>query len=598
MAPKAECDDVPHLYRRKTFMTDKKPDITANPTGPMDLFEGSMSALHADHSVQAEMMQDYAKFVLAIAKQPNAPIQMQTGYWTDQINLLENFSLKTQGQPAKQVAAPAHDDKRFKDTEWTDNPAFDMIKQSYLSAVSHARGMLGELDGLDDETRRRIEFNLRQMSDALSPTNFPLMNPEVIRATISSKGANLVKGAQHLVDDFLRGGGRLSPELTDRSAFDVGRNLAMTPGKVVYQNDVIQLIQYAPSTETVRQRPVLIVPSWINKFYILDLSEKNSFVRWLVNEGYAVFIISWVNPDKRHADKTFGDYMTMGPLAAIDKIAALTGETSVNTVGYCIGGTLLATTLAVMASRNDTRIASVTYLTTLVDFADPGDMAVFTSDAHLEELEHETAKNGYLDASVMAETFSMLRANDLVWSVAIKSYFLGQEPAPFDLLFWNADSTRMPGGLHMSYLRDMYRDNRLVQAGSIVVDGVPVDLGKIRTPTYILSTREDHIAPWRSTYAATQIYGGDTTFVLAGSGHVGGVVNPVTSKKYGYWTNSALRNTSEEWLAEAQHTPGSWWVHWNNWLGNHAGDLVPARQPGEHGPVIEDAPGSYVRRAS
>jgi polyhydroxyalkanoate synthase len=579
-------------------MTDKKPDVTATPTKPMDLFEGPMSALQADHSVQGEMMQDYAKLVLAIAKQPNALIQMQTGYWTDQINLLENFSLRAQGQPAKQVAAPAHDDKRFKDAEWTDNPTFDTIKQSYLSAVSHAREMLGELNSLDDETRRRIEFNLRQMSDALSPTNFPLMNPEVIRATISSKGANLVKGAQHVVDDFVRGNGRLNPELTDRSAFDVGRNLAMTPGKVVYQNDVMQLIQYAPSTEMVRQRPVLIVPSWINKFYILDLSEKNSFVRWLVNEGYTVFIISWVNPDKRHADKTFGDYMTMGPLAAIEQITALTGETSVNAAGYCIGGTLLATTLAVMAARNDTRIASVTYLTTLVDFSDPGDMAVFTSDAHLEELEHETTKNGYLDASVMAETFSMLRANDLVWSVAIKSYFLGQEPAPFDLLFWNADSTRMPGGLHMSYLRDMYRDNRLVQAGGIVVDGVPVDLGQIRTPTYILSTREDHIAPWRSTYAATRIYGGDTTFVLAGSGHVGGVVNPVTSKKYGYWTNSALRSAPEEWLAEAQHTPGSWWMHWKNWLGSHAGDLVAARQPGEHGSVIEDAPGSYVRRAS
>jgi polyhydroxyalkanoate synthase subunit PhaC len=431
-------------------MTDKKPDITANPTRPMNLFEGPMNALNVDHSVQAEMMQDYAKFVLAIAKQPNALIQMQTGYWADQINLLENFSLRAQGKPAKQVAAPAHDDKRFKDAEWTENPAFDTI----------------------------------------------------------------------------------------------GRNLAMTPGKVVYQNDIMQLIQYAPSTETVRQRPVLIVPSWINKFYILDLSEKNSFVRWLIGEGYTVFIISWVNPDKRHADKTFGDYMTMGPLAAIDQITALTGETSVNTAGYCIGGTLLATTLAVMAARNDTRIASVTYLTTLVDFSDPGDIAVFTSDAHLEELEHETAKNGYLDASVMAETFSMLRANDLVWSVAIKSYFLGQEPAPFDLLFWNADATRMPGGLHMSYLRDMYRDNRLVQAGGIVVDGVPVNLGEIRTPTYILSTREDHIAPWRSTYAATQIYSGDTTFVLAGSGHVGGVVNPVTSKKYGYWTNPTLRGSS------------------------------------------------------
>ena len=367
---------------------------------------------------------------------------------------------------------------------------------------------------------------------------------------------------------------------------------------MVYQNDVMQLIQYAPSTEAVRQRPILIVPSWINKFYILDLSENNSFVRWLISEGYTVFIISWVNPDKRHADKTFGDYMKMGPLAAIEQITALTGETSVNTAGYCIGGTLLATTVAVMAARNDTRIASVTYLTTLVDFSDPGDMAVFTSDAHLEELEHETAKTGYLDASVMAETFSMLRANDLVWSVAIKSYFLGQEPVPFDLLFWNADSTRMPGGLHMSYLRDMYRDNRLVQAGGIVVDGVPVDLRQIRTPTIscrrarITSRHGDRLMP------QPESYGGDTTFVLAGSGHVGGVVNPATSKKYGYWTNPALRSTPEEWLAEAQHAPGSWWVHWRDWLLNHAGDLVPARQPGEHGSTIEDAPDSYVKRAS
>jgi polyhydroxyalkanoate synthase subunit PhaC len=579
-------------------MADHKSEITANESKPSDPVPNLTNAAVVEHSVQAETMRDYLKVVLAVAKQPNAFIQMQTGFWTDQIDLLENFSLRAQGQPAKQVAAPAHDDKRFKDAAWTENPAFDTIKQSYLSAVSHARDMLGELNGLDEETRRRMEFNLRQMADALSPTNFPLMNPEVIRATVSSGGANLIKGAQHMIGDFVKGGGHLHPELTDRSGFDVGRNLATTPGKVVYQNDVMQLIQYAPSTEKVRRRPVLVVPSWINKFYILDLSENNSFVRWLISEGHTVFIISWVNPDKRHADKTFRDYMAMGPLAAIDQISSLTGETSVNAVGYCIGGTLLATTLAVMASRNDTRIASVTYLATLVDFADPGDMAVFTSDAHLEELERETAKNGYLDASVMAETFSMLRANDLVWSVAIKSYFLGQEPAPFDLLFWNADSTRMPGGLHMSYLRDMYRDNRLIQAGGIVVDGVPIDLGRIRTPSYILSTREDHIAPWRSTYAATQIYGGEITFVLAGSGHVGGVVNPAKSNKYGYWTNPALPGPPDRWLAEAQHNPGSWWIHWQTWLLRHAGDLVPARRPEERGTTVEDAPGSYVKQLS
>lgn len=579
-------------------MTDKKPDAKANETNQIEQMMGAFHAVSRDRAVQSETMQDYTKVILSMAKQPNAVAEMQTRFWADQINIMNNLSLKAQGKAVLPVATPAQDDKRFKDSEWTDNPTFDAIKQSYLSGVARARGLLNELEGLDDETRRRIEFNLRQMSDALSPTNFPMMNPEVIRATIASNGTNLMKGAQHMIDDFIKGNGQLHPELTDRSAFDVGRNLAMSPGKVVYQNDVMQLIQYKPATEQVRQRPILIVPSWINKFYILDLSEKNSFVRWLVNEGYTVFIISWVNPDKRHADKTFGDYMTLGPIAALEQITELTGETSINTAGYCIGGTLLATTLAVMAARNDARIASVTYLTTLVDFSDPGDMAVFTSDAHLEELEQETARNGFLDASVMAETFSMLRANDLVWSVAIKSYFLGQEPAAFDLLFWNADSTRMPGGLHMSYLRDMYRDNRLVQPGSIIVDNVPVDLGKIRTPTYILSTREDHIAPWRSTYAATQIYGGDTTFVLAGSGHVGGVVNPAASKKYGYWTNPALRETPDEWLAEAAHAPGSWWLHWREWLQKHSGDLVPARQPGEHGAVIEDAPGSYVQRAS
>lgn len=575
-------------------MTYKKLDVDENQKNSLHQIMDAASAVHGDHAVQAETLDDYAKVALAIAKQPNALIKMQTAYLMDQLDILNGMSLKVQGKSAEPIATPALDDKRFKDREWSDNPVFDTIKQSYLSAVSRAQELLSKLDGLDDETRRRIEFNLRQMSDALSPTNFPVLNPEVIRATIASNGTNLIRGAEHMIKDFIKGGGQLHPELTDRSAFQVGRNLAMTPGKVVYQNDIMQLIQYAPSTEMVRCRPMLIVPSWINKFYILDLSEKNSFVRWLIGEGYTVFIISWVNPDQRHADKTLGDYMRLGPMAALDQIAAVTGETSINIAGYCIGGTLLATTLAVMAAKDDRRIASVTYLTTLVDFSDPGDMAVFTSDAHLEELERETAKNGYLDARVMAETFSMLRANDLVWSVAIKSYFLGQEPPPFDLLFWNADSTRMPGGLHMSYLRDMYRDNRLIQPGSLVVDGVPIDLRKITTPTYVLSTREDHIAPWPATYAATQIYGGDTTFVLAGSGHVGGVVNPAASKKYGYWTNPKLRATPEEWLAEAQHNPGSWWPHWKSWLDDHAGYPVPARRLGELGEIIEDAPGRYV----
>lgn len=556
---------------------------------------GEIPAAGAGSAVHAEMFGDYMKAAAAVAKQPNIVIDHLVAYWTEQLKILDYAARKASGQSPQPVVKPAHDDRRFKDSEWNDNPAFDAIKQSYLSTVYYVSALLKDLNGIDDEARRRIEFNLIQLMHALAPTNFAFLNPEVIRTTLSSNGANLVKGVEHLMDDFVRGGGRVSPKLTDRSAFEVGRNLATTPGKVVHQNELMQLIQYEPATEKVRQRPVLIVPSWINKFYILDLSEKNSFIRWLVGEGYTVFVISWVNPDARHANKTFSDYMKLGPLAAIDIIAERTGEPLVNALGYCIGGTLLATTLAVLAARNDFRITSATFVTTLVDFSDPGDMAVFTSDAHLNDLQDEINRNGFLDARVMAETFSMLRANDLVWSAAIKSYFLGQEPPPFDILFWNADSTRMPGDLHMSFLRDMYRDNRLIRPGGITVDGIPVNLYNVRTSTYILSTSEDHIAPWKSTFAAMRIFGGDNTFVLAGSGHVGGVINSPISKKYGYWTNEQVKETPDEWLASAQQTAGSWWTHWQTWLAGHSGEFVPARHPDQ---VIETAPGSYVKIVS
>ncbi|WP_180982637.1 class I poly(R)-hydroxyalkanoic acid synthase [Methylocella silvestris] len=553
-------------------------------------------AFPAGGAVIAEMMQDAARIGAAIATRPWSFIQMQVDAWTDQLDLLEYVLRRASGQPAEPIAKPAHDDRRFKDVEWSKAPLYDAIKQNYLLAVSRANRALEGVHGLDDELRQRADFYLRQICDALAPTNFAITNPEVMRATLSGGGANLFRGAQRLADDIVRGGGRLNPELSDRSAFDVGRNLATTPGKVIYENDLMQLIQYDAATEQVRRVPVLIVPSWINKFYVLDLSERNSFVRWLVGEGHTVFIISWINPDSRHADKTFGDYMALGPLAALEEITRVTGEPSVNAVGYCIGGTLLATTLVVMASRGDKRIASATYFATLVDFTDPGDMAVFTSEAHLATLAKEMAANGYLDARVMADTFNLLKANDLIWSTTIKSYLLGKDPVPFDLLFWNSDATRMPGGVHTFFLRNMYRDNRLVVAGGIAVNGAPVDMRKVDTPCFILSTREDHIAPWRSTYAATRLFRGDTTFVLAGSGHVAGVINPPVSNKYSYWTNDALPEDAEEWLAGATENVGSWWSHWQEWLARHSGDRMPARRTAGQTPTrIEDAPGRYVK---
>jgi polyhydroxyalkanoate synthase len=566
------------------------------PQSPGMPAHGTEAAFSDGAPILTEMVRDIAQVATAMAKDPAALVRLQVDYWRDHLELLNYLVAGAAGQPARPVVAPAPDDRRFRDSEWNSNPLFDGTKQSYLLTVGHANSILEGLQGLDGDSRRRIEFHLRQMSDALSPTNFAMTNPEVMRTTLKSGGANLVRGAKILSDDIVRGGGRLTPELSDRSAFEVGRNLATTPGKVIFQNDVMQLIQYEPSTEQVRQRPLLIIPSWINKFYILDLSENNSFVRWLVNEGYTVFIISWINPDRRHGRMTFSDYMSLGPLTALDQIANATGEKSVNAVGYCIGGTLLATTLAVMAARGDNRITSATYLATLVDFSEPGDMAVFTSDAHLATLEQEMETRGYLDARVMADTFSMLRANDLIWSASIKSYLLGKDPVPFDLLFWNSDATRMPGDLHTFYLRNMYRGNRLVEPGGIEVAGVPVDLRKIETPAFILSTREDHIAPWRSTYAATQIYGGETKFVLAGSGHVAGVVNPANSNKYGYWTNGALPDSPDQWLEGASTNAGSWWPYWQNWLAGHSGDWVFARKPGDHrSEVIEDAPGGYVK---
>ena len=412
-----------------------------------------------------------------------------------------------------------------------------------------------------------------------------------------------MKGLAHLLEDIERGDGSLRISMTDERAFEVGRNVATTPGKVVFQNDLMQLIQYAPMTDTVAKRPLLIMPPWINKFYILDLREKNSYIRWAVSQGHTVFVVSWVNPDRRHADKGFDDYMFEGPLAALDAIERATGEREVNVIGYCLGGTLLGSALAWMASKKDTRVASATFFVSLLDFSIPGELGVFIDEQQVQALERRMSERGYLEGSEMAGTFNMLRANDLIWSFVINNYLLGREPFPFDLLYWNSDSTRMPAKMHSFYLRNMYLKNALKDPGGIKLGGVSLDLRKVKVPAYFISTVEDHIAPWKSTYLGARILGSNAKngrgvrFVLGGSGHIAGVVNPPAANKYCFWTNDAMPETPEAWQASAERHEGSWWPDWQAWISTVNGDArVPARIPGEGGlPAIEDAPGSYVK---
>jgi polyhydroxyalkanoate synthase len=412
---------------------------------------------------------------------------------------------------------------------------------------------------------------------------------------MESGGENLVKGLEHLLDDLERGKGQLSIKMTDYDAFKVGQNIASTPGKVVYQNDLMQLIQFSPTTDKVLRRPLLIIPPWINKYYILDLRPKNSFIKWAVDQGITVFIVSWVNPDEELSAKSFEDYMLEGPLAALDQIKLATGETEVNAVGYCLGGTLLASTLAYMAAKGDQRVASATFLTTMTDFSEAGELSVFIDEEQLQLLEERMNEKGYLDGGTMATSFNMLRANDLIWSFVVNNYLLGKDPFPFDLLYWNSDSTRMPARMHSFYLRNMYQNNLLIEPGGITLGGEPIDLRRITVPVFMLSTREDHIAPWKSTYAGTQIFGGPIKFVLSASGHIAGVVNPPAAGKYCHWTNTKLPKTPDAWLETAKQNEGSWWTEWYRWLAKQGGGTVAARVPGAGGlTAIEDAPGSYV----
>ncbi len=528
---------------------------------------------------------------------PTKLVEAQMALWQDYMNLWQNAAKGMLGEGAEPLVKPEKGDKRFRGEEWENNQIFDFIKQSYLLTSRWVQNTVHDVEGLDEATAQKVDFYTRQFTDAMAPSNFVATNPEVLRETVETKGENLVRGMQNMLDDLERGKGKLAIKMTDPDAFSVGENIAVSEGKVVWQSDLIQLIQYQPSTAQVHKRPLLIVPPWINKFYILDLKPENSFIKWAVAQGLTVFVISWVNPDQRLAEKTFEDYMFEGIFAALDGVKAACGEDEVNIIGYCLGGTLTGATLAHMAAKNDQRIKSATFFTALVDFAEPGELSIFIDDEQLSQLEQKMAdQGGILEGAAMASTFNMLRANDLIWSFVINNYLMGKDPFPFDLLYWNSDSTRMPAKMHSFYLRNMYQDNLLSQPGGIELGGTPIDLTAVTIPVHIISTKEDHIAPWKGTYAATQLYRGETTFTLAGSGHIAGIVNPPAAKKYGYWSNPENPASPDEWFAGATQHEGSWWPQWGEWIARQSGAKVKARLPGsEAAPILEDAPGSYVK---
>jgi len=526
---------------------------------------------------------------------PSALVQAQITLWQDYITLWQHTARRMMGGETEPVIESDPKDKRFADAAWKQNEIFDFIKQSYLLSARYINDVVTHVDGLPPKTAQKIDFYSRQFVNALSPSNFVLTNPEVLRKTRESGGENLIKGLNNLLSDLENGRGNLRIKMTDQDAFKVGGNIAVSEGQVMFQNELIQLIQYAPTTEKVFTRPLVIFPPWINKFYILDLRPKNSLVRYLVNQGHTVFMVSWVNPDETLADKNFDDYMVDGVFAALAAIKQATGEDDVNAIGYCIGGTLLSATLGYMAARGDERIKTATFLVTLTDFTDAGELGVFIDEEQLSALEEKMHRQGYLEGSDMASSFNMLRANDLIWSFVVNNYLLGNEPFPFDLLYWNSDATRMPTRMHSFYLRNMYQKNLLAQPDGIEMKGVPIDLRRITIPKYFLSCREDHIAPWKSTYKGAKNFGGQTRFVLAASGHIAGVVNPPEGGKYNHFVNDKLPGEPDDWFATATEVAGSWWPDWHRWVTSFDKSQVPARVPGT-GKLkpIEPAPGTYV----
>jgi polyhydroxyalkanoate synthase len=531
-----------------------------------------------------------------LAAQPDRLMRAQADLFTRYMELWRNAAQRVAGETVEAAVQPAKGDKRFTDPSWSANPVFDVMKQSYLLTSGWLNELVSEVQGVDPLSKRRVEFFMKMLTDAFSPSNFLVSNPAALREALATQGESLVKGMENFAADLERGGGQLSISQTDFAQFEVGRNVATAPGKVIFQNELIQLLQFDPTTATVHETPLLFFPPWINKYYILDLQPANSMIRWLTAQGFTVFVTSWVNPDTRLASRTFEDYMVEGVYAASEAVKKQCGVETMNAVGYCIGGTLLSCALAYMASRGDKRFGAATFFAAQQDFSEAGDLLLFADESWISDVEKKIDQaGGVLSGQSMAETFNALRANDLIWSFFVNNYLLGKEPRPFDLLFWNSDQTRMPKTLHLNYLRDFYRDNKLAK-GELTLGGEQIDLAKVKIPLFIQSSKEDHIAPYRSIYKGAKLFGGPVTFMMAGSGHIAGVINHPDAHKYQHWTNPALPDKVEDWIAGATEHPGSWWPVWAAWLAEKSGPMVPARDPAK-GPLkpIEDAPGSFVK---
>ncbi|GLR88302.1 PHA/PHB synthase family protein [Bradyrhizobium iriomotense] len=544
----------------------------------------------------SEMVKTFTKVAEYWLSDNERSSELQTRLAKDYLDLWGSASRRMAGEDVPPAIAPSPRDKRFADPEWKSNQFFDFMMQLYLLTTKRAQELVNDAEGLDPHTRRKAEFYVQQVTNALSPSNFVLTNPEVLRQTVASSGDNLATGLQMLAEDIAAGKGMLKIRQSNPDNLELGVNMAKTPGKVIYQNEMMQLIQYEPTTEKVLRTPLLIVPPWINKFYILDLKPEKSYIKWCVDQGITVFVISWVNPDKRLGNKSWEDYMKEGPLTAMDVIERATGEMKVHTAGYCVGGTMLATTLAWLAEKRRQRVASATFFAAQVDFTHAGDLLVFVDEDQISALEHDMKAAGVLEGSKMAMAFNMLRSNDLIWSYVVSNYLKGQQPSAFDLLHWNSDATRMTAANHSYYLRNCYLENRL-STGSMVLDNTLLDLSKVKVPVYNLATREDHIAPAESVLYGSQFFGGPVKYVLSGSGHIAGVVNPPASNKYQYWTNDNIKDVNvAQWMKGAEEHKGSWWPDWREWLGGLDPEEVPARAVGSAAvPPIEDAPGSYVR---
>ncbi|HEY9217445.1 MAG TPA: class I poly(R)-hydroxyalkanoic acid synthase, partial [Phenylobacterium sp.] len=532
----------------------------------------------------------------SLAGQPDKLMRAQADLYTRYMDLWMSVSRRAMGAETQPVATPPKGDKRFNDPEWSENPVFDAIKQSYLLSSDWLNSLVSQAEGVDPLEKRRVEFFMKMLTDAFSPSNFLFSNPVALREAMASNGESLVRGMENFAADLTRGGGQLSIAQTDYEMFEIGRNVATAPGKVVFQTELFQLLQFTPTTETVCETPLLIFPPWINKFYILDLRPENSMIRWLTDQGITVFVVSWVNPDASLAEKTFENYMFEGIYTAVEAVCRQCDVEKVNTVGYCIGGTLLSCALAHMAAVGYEKVASATFFAAQQDFSEAGDLLIFTNQDWLDHLEEKMdAEGGVLSGQTMADTFNALRANDLIWSFFVNNYLLGKEPKPFDLLFWNSDQTRMPKALHLFYLKRFYGENALAK-GELELGGVQLDLSKVKTPIYVQSSKEDHIAPAKSVFKGAKLFGGPVTFTLAGSGHIAGVVNAPVAKKYQHWTLEHLPDRLEDWQGAAVESAGSWWPHWAQWLKSRSGGQVPARDPAEGKfTPIEDAPGSYVK---